>query len=150
MKAGKSILLALLALAALYGFGRLFVESLGGGGRGSEAAGVQLAPPPGFRVAEGGELSRLDAARRLKAAVESAPAESRLGLHFTSGDFELTWLVDRSDSSAPRLTELSAGPATRVESVYAGELAARLAWAAEHGRFDAPGTSPPESHNLYH
>ncbi len=151
MKATKAILLALLAIAALYGLTRLFLDSLGGGSSAGAAAGVLFAPPPGFRTDEGGELARADAARRLLAALDGSPAESRRGLHFTSQGFELYWLVDRADPAAPRLVELSAGPTgTRLETTFAGDPRLRLAAAAQTGRLDAPGLPAGESHNLYH
>jgi len=146
----------LLAIAAgatvLYGFVTFFLGELGGGGaRVAEPAGVLFAAPPGYEVERGGELPRADAAARLAKLLAARPGTARLGLHFTSDGFEIYWLVERPAGDAGRIVELAAGPTgTRVETLYPGALAARLAWAADHGRFDAPGTPPAESRNLYH
>jgi len=155
LKALKVALASVLALAALYGFGRFFLGALGGGrAQSGEPAGVLFAAPPGFVVEQRGELQREAAARALAALLASRPREGRLGLHFTTAGAELYWLVERGDAQAAVLRELAAGQGgTRVETVWRGTddaLERRLAWAAEHGSLDAPGLPPGESRNLYH
>lgn len=151
MSGVKILLGVLVVLAALAGIASLLVEDLDRAPAGAAPAGVLFTPPPGFRVETAGELARADAARRLAALLAGAPSEARLGLHFASGGFALDWLADRSDPAAPRLVERSAGPTgTRVETVYEGDLDARLAWAAAHGTLAAPGLPAGAQRNLYH
>jgi hypothetical protein len=138
------------ALVLVYVFASFFDQELGRS-RPVLPAGVQFAAPPGYLVEQAGALERAAAARRLGEALTRRPEAGRLALHFTVGGDELYWLVDRSAGSAPRLTELLAGASgTRVETVYTGELGPRLAWAAAHGSFDAPGTAAGVQRNLYH
>jgi hypothetical protein len=142
---------AAVVLVALYGFGRFFLAQLRSTGGEPGPPGVVLAAPPGFAVTERGELARPEAARELARIVADRPEEPRLALHFTSGGFELFWLVDRSDPAAAILVERSAGPAgVRIETTWRGALDGRLAWAAGHGDFDAPDLAPGERRNLYH
>jgi len=150
MRAVRTLLWLFGLLAILYLFTSFFVSQLGSSGRGAEPSGVRFAAPAGYRVIEGGETSRRDAANRLAAELERSPNEPRVALHFTSGGFELFWLVDRA-ASVEQLVELAAGPTgTRLETTYRGEVAARLAWAGVHGDLDTPGTTPGESRNLFH
>jgi len=145
------VLLWLFALiAVLYLFTAFFVSQLGSSGHRSEPSGVRFAAPAGYAVIEAGELPRRAAAGRLAAELARRPGEPQLALHFTTGGFELFWLVDR-DGGGERLVELAAGPTgTRIETTYRGDVAARLAWASAHGDLDAPGTSPGEGRNLFH
>lgn len=154
-RAAASVLRRLAApvalLLALLAVGYVLLDDLDRGPRSTGPPAVLLAAPPGYRMLEGGELSRAEAARHLAAVLEASPAEARLGLHFTSGGFELFWLADRGEPGTPVLTELSAGPTgTRVETRYPGPLGPRLAFAADGGRLDLPGAAPPEARNLYH
>jgi hypothetical protein len=138
-------------LGTVLGIGFLLFEEVGRGGHSGGPPAVILSAPAGYRMVEGGELPRTEAARRLSGLLAAAPDEARLGLHFRSDGFELFWLADRSDRAEPRLIELAAGPTgTRVETVYPGALVERLAWAAERGRLELPGAPPAEAHNLYH
>jgi hypothetical protein len=147
----KRALGALLLIGALYEVGSLFIGALGSGGRTDAAPGVVLTAPPGFRIEESGELARSEAAQRLTSLLAAAPNSARLGIHFRSDGFERYWLMDRGDPAAVQLVELTAGPSgTRVETRFTGELDRRLAWAAAHGRLDAPGAPAGESRNLYH
>ncbi len=151
MRAAKAVLGTLIAIAALYGFGRFFVGQLGQGEARPGAQGIVFGPPPGFQIEQGGELGRQQAARRLAAALARQPRTDKLGIHFRSGGFELYWLVVQHDPKGPQILELAAGPTgTRLATFYVGDLAARLAWAELHGTFDAPGTRAGESRNLYH
>jgi hypothetical protein len=154
-RAGASVVRRLAApvavLFALLAVGYALFDELGAGPRAAGPPAVLLAAPAGYRMLEGGELARSEAARRLAAALDANPAEARLGLHFTSAGFELYWLADRGEPAAPGLVELSAGPTgTRVETRYPGPPAPRLAFAADGGRLDLPGAPPPEARNLYH
>ena len=79
------------------------------------------------------------------------PVDARAGIHFTCDGTELYWLVNRADPKGPRLVERGANPSgTRLETSYSGDVAQRLAWAAEHETLDGPGMPAGESHNLYH
>jgi len=158
MKALKVVAGIAVAVACIYAFGRFFVAELKGGSAASGPPGVVLAAPPEYAVEEGGELARAAAARKLAALLARRGTEPRLGLHFTSSGFELYWLADRGGSGGTHgsggggsLTERAAGPTgVRTETVWRGGLEARLAWAAEHGSFDAPSLPPGERKNLYH
>lgn len=151
VKAAKILLATVAVLACLYAFGRFFLSQLGSGHRPEGAAGVLLAPPPDFAVEERGELERTVAARQLVQLLARRPGEPRLGIHFTAAGFDLYWLADRTDPAHPVLRELAAGPTgTRLEATWQGGLEARLAWAGEHGGFDAPGLAEGERKNLYH
>ncbi len=94
---------------------------------------------------------RLREAARQLGELAAARGGQQVGLYFTSAGTEIYWLADRSEPAAATLRELSASPAgTRLERIWRGGLDARLAWAAEHGSFDAPGLPPVEEKNLYH
>lgn len=154
-RAGASVVRRLAApvalLFALLAVGYVLLDELDGGQRSVGPPAVLLAAPPDYRMLEGGEISRPEAARKLSAALDANPAEARLGVHFTCAGFELFWLVDRGEPASPSLVELSAGPTgTRVETRYPGPPAPRLAFAADGGRLDLPGAPPPEARNLYH
>ncbi|MFN7943316.1 MAG: hypothetical protein U0X73_17120 [Thermoanaerobaculia bacterium] len=152
MRPLRVLLTVVFFAGAVAAFGWFFVRSLGGGGeRTVGPASVVFTPPEGYRLAEGGELERPAAARRLAEMVAGSPGEARLGLHFTSAGSELYWLIDRTDPAAERLVERSAGASgTRLETVYRGDVGARLAWAAARGRLDPPGAAAGETRNLYH
>ena len=151
MRALRAAAAILAVLAAIYVLGAFFVDQLGSGASGADPAGVLFTAPPGFEVDEAGELSRRDAARRLADALSGEGSAVRSGIHFSSEGFDLYWLVDRTDPARPVLIERSAGPrGTRIETVFAGDLDRRLAYAAQTGRFDAPGLVSGESRNLYH
>ena len=153
MKAAKIGLGVVLALAVVYGLGRAFLSALGEAPRAAGPQAVLFSAPPGYAIEQTGEISRVEAAARLRRVVESAGG-APVGIHFTSGGFEIYWLVDGGDAARglePRIVERVAGPAgTRLENEFRGELAARLAWASEHGTFDSPGASAGQSRNLYH
>jgi hypothetical protein len=149
MKAVKLGLVIACALGVLYALGRSFVSALGEAPRAAGPQAVLFSAPAGYAIEQGGELSRAEAATRLERALGSAGGEGGSGIHFTSGGSEIYWLVDRGEPQ--RLVERVAGAnGTRIETEFRGDLAKRLAWAAEHGSFDAPGTSAGESRNLYH
>ena len=151
MRAFGTAAAILAVLAAIYVLGAFFVDQLGSGASGADPAGVLFTAPPGFEVDEAGELSRRDAARRLADALSGEGSAVRSGIHFSSEGFDLYWLVDRTDPARPALIERSAGPhGTRIETVFAGDLDARLEHGAATGRLDAPGTSAGASRNLYH
>ncbi len=147
----RRLAVSIAVVGAVVGIGFLLLEDIGRGGRSTEPPAVIFSAPAGYRMEEGGDLSRPEAARRLAAALEARAAEPLVGLHFASGGFDLHWLADRSDPSAPRLIELAAGPTgTRVETVFPGLLGERLAWASDRGRLELPGAPAATSRNLYH
>jgi hypothetical protein len=144
MKILKGVLYAVLILGALAVFGWYFVSQLGSRPAGG-LAGVMLAPPPGYSIAERGELSPAEAAAELEARVQRG---GKVGLHFQRGGSEVYWLADVSGDV---LEERSAGPGgTRLQTVWKGNLRERLKWAQVHGDFTMPGLPPPERKNLYH
>ncbi len=150
MKAAKILLLVGLAVAGLFFFIRFFLGQLGAA-RHQELAGIVLTAPPGFAVADLGAADRAAAARELASRAARRPDETKLGVRFRSGGSDLLWLLDRSDAAGALLLERSAGAGgTRLETTWRGAIAERLAWAGEHGGFDAPGLAPGERRNLYH
>jgi len=151
MKVGKALLVVLVVSGALVVFGRFFLSELGGARHDGEPSAVPFGAPAGFAIEEAGDLSRAEAARRLDETLARSGADDRVGIHFTSDGAELYWFVDRADPEGPRLVERSANPAgTRLETVWPGDVARRLAWAGEHGDLEAPGMPAGASHNLYH
>lgn len=148
MKAVKIGLAVVCALGVLYALGRSFVSALGEAPRAAGPQAVLFSAPQGYAIEQAGEVSRVEAARRLRTALESSPGGGT-GIHFTSAGSEIYWLVDRGDPQ--RIVERVAGAnGTRMETDFRGDLVKRIAWAADHGSFDAPGTSAGESRNLYH
>jgi hypothetical protein len=148
MKLLKGALYTIAVLGALAGFGWFFLSQLStGGGRSGELAGVLLAPPPGYALAERGELSPSAAATELEAQA-LRPGAGKVGLHFKRQGAEVYWLADPGSGL---LEERAAGPGgTRLQTVWQGELRQRLSWARTHGTFDAPGLPAGERKNLYH
>lgn len=151
MKTAKYLLAAVLLAAVVYGFGLFFLSQLTTGAVSSGPAGVILAPPPDVVIEERGELDRAQAAGELAGVLARHSGEVRVGIHFRSAGQELYWIADRSEPGAAVLLERSGGAAgTRLETRWQGALGERLAWAEEHGTFDAPGLPPGERQNLYH
>ena len=144
MKLLKGLIYAVLLLGALAAFGWYFVSQLGSGPT-DDLAGVMLAPPSGYTVAERGELAPTAAAAELEAQVQRG---GKVGLRFQRGGSEVYWLADPAGDF---LEERSAGPGgTRLQTVWKGRLRERLSWARAHGDFTVPGLPPPERKNLYH
>lgn len=144
MKLLKGLVYAVVLLAALAAFGWYFVSQLGSGPI-DELAGVMLAPPPGYRVVESGELAPTAAAAALE---EQAQRAGKVAVRFKRGGSEVYWLADVEGDF---LEERSAGPSgTRLQTVWQGKIRERLRWARTHGSFDVPGLPPPERKNLYH
>lgn len=151
MKIAKVALTLLAAGAVLFVLGRLFLAELDSAPRAAGPQAVLFSAPPGYAVVEAGEAGRGEAARRLLAAIESSPAGTPVGVHFSDRGAEIYWLIERRDGAAETLLERVAGAnGTRLESSYSGEVERRLRWAAEHGDLAAPGTAAAESRNLYH
>jgi hypothetical protein len=147
MKIAKTLGAVLLGLLFLWGFGRFFVSQLGRP-RPAEPAGVIATAPPGFQIAEHGELAPAGAAEALQALILARPAESKVGIRFRHAGAEIYWLAD---TAADTLEERLAGAAgTRVQTVWQGHVAERLQWARAHGDPSAPGLPAPERKNLYH
>ncbi len=146
MKIAKIILFLLLGLGALYVFGRSFTSHLGPG-QSSELAAVILAPPPGYRIIERGELTSAAAAAELEVEVLRG-STGKVGIHFERQGASVYWLAD---PEADLLEERSAGASgTRLATLWKGELSRRLAWARAHGDPAVPGLAPPVRTNLYH
>jgi hypothetical protein len=150
VKALKIVLALLVAGGALYLLRNVFLSSLGESPRAASPQAVLFSAPSGYAIDEAGAVSRTEAAQRLRRAFgDGRPSSGGIGIHFTSDGFDLYWLIDPGGEA--RLVERAAGPSgTRQETEYHGDLAARLAWAAEHGIFDAPGLTAGEGRNLYH
>ena len=147
MKAAKALGAVLLALLALYGFGRFFFSQLGAP-RAAQPAGVIQSAPPGFEVVDRGELAPVAAAAALEAMVAARPAGSKVGVRFRHAGADVYWLAD---TAADTLEERTAGASgTRVQTVWSGGLRTRLQWARTHGDPSAPGLPKAESRNLYH
>lgn len=150
MQRARTVLVLLLAAAGVVVVGRLFLSQLGTSRPSGEASAVPFTAPPAFDVEDAGELDRAAAAARLAATLAAPDPPPRFGLHFTADGSELYWLVDRSDGDG-RLVERAAGPTgTRLETVWTGQVADRLRWAAANGSLEAPGLPAGTTHNLYH
>ena len=146
MKSLRSILYALVIVAAVAGFGWFFVSQLGHGPT-DRLAGVMLSPPPGFAIVERGEMAPTAAAAALAERVRS-PQTERVGLKFQRMGSTVYWLAD---GPGDFLEELASGPSgTRLQTVWRGRIGERLSWARTHGDFSAPGLPPGEKKNLYH
>jgi len=150
MKAVKIIVALLAAGGALYLLRNTFLAALGESPRAASPQAVLFSAPSGYAIDEAGAVSRTEAAQRLRRAFgDGRIGGGGIGIHFTSDGFDIYWLIDRG--AEPRFVERAAGPSgTRLETEFHGDLAARLAWAAEHGTFEAPGLPAGESRNLYH
>lgn len=147
MKSAKIALYLLLGLGAFYAL-QLSLKSHLGPGRTGELAGVILAPPPGYRILERGELSSAAAAAELEAEVLRGDS-AKVGIRFERQGASVYWLAD---AGADRLEERSAGAGgTRLATLWQGRVRDRLAWARAHGGDPAvPGLPAPEQKNLYH
>lgn len=147
MKIAKALLFILVILGALVVFGRFFVSQLGSGGRSDGLAGVMLAPPSDYSMAEHGELAPAAAASELEALV-LRPGAGKVGVRFERQGSVVYWLADVPGDS---LEERAAGSSgTRLQTLWHGRIRERLSWARGHGDFSAPGLPPPERKNLYH
>ena len=108
-----------------------------------EATAIIMRAPDGFDVDDLGEAGLAFAATEL-----ARRGGDRPGVEFTDGGDRVILLVDRG---ADRVVELRAARSgTIVEKNWPGPVDVRLAWAAEHGRLDAPDLDPPTGKNLYH
>jgi len=147
MKIAKVLGGILLALLALYGFGRFFVSQLGVR-RASEPAGVIAAAPADYALEDRGELAPEGAAAALLGLIRTRPPGSKVGVRFRHAGAELYWLAD---TGADILEERAAGASgTRVQTIWLGHILERLQWARTHGDPSAPGLPEPERKNLYH
>lgn len=146
MKSLKLLLYVLVIAGAVVGFGWFFVSQLGSGPK-DQLAGVLLSPPPGYSIAERGEMAPTAAAAELAMRVQ-AQQPGKVGIRFQRAGSTVYWLADPPGDS---LEELASGPSgTRLQTVWRGRLQERLAWAREHGDFEAPGMPAGEKKNLYH
>jgi hypothetical protein len=146
MKILKAVLYVLVIAGAVAGFGWFFVSQLGTG-RSDRLAGVLLSPPPGYVIAERGELAPSDAAVLLAGQIQG-PRTDKVGIRFQHEGSTLYWLADVPGDS---LEELASAPSgTRLQTVWRGHVRERLDWAREHGNFSAPGLPAGEKKNLYH
>ncbi len=150
MRILRLALLAALTVGMVYAVGRFFASELGAPSAAGEPTAVPLSAPPGYRVVEAGELSRRAAADGFATLLMSEVGQ-RAAYHFASAGSEIYWFVDRGRGGEPSLVERRASPTgTRLETVYAGDPAARLKWAAAHDSLVVPGMPEGESRNLYH
>jgi hypothetical protein len=146
MKALKVLLYVLVVAAAVAGFGWFFVSQLGNG-RSDRLAGVLLSPPPGYAIAEHGELAPTLAAAELADQLQRPPV-GKVGIKFQRAGGTVYWLADVPGDF---LEELASGPSgTRLRTLWRGHLQERLSWAREHGDFGKPGLPAGERKNLYH
>ena len=108
-----------------------------------EPAAVILRAPDGYSVQELGESTLASTA-----AVLAQADGLQAGARFTELGDTVILLADRS---ADRVIEMRASrTGTIVERQWQGEVDRRLAWAADHGKLDAPGLPPSTGKNLYH
>jgi hypothetical protein len=146
MKILKVLLYVLVIAGAVAGFGWFFVSQLGAG-RTDRLAGVLLSPPPGYAIAEHGELAPTIAAAELADQLQRPPV-GKVGIRFQHAGGTVYWLADVPGDF---LEELSSGPnGTRLQTTWRGSVRERLSWAREHGDFAAPGLPAGERKNLYH
>jgi len=147
MKIAKVLGGILLALLALYGFGRFFVSQLGVR-RASEPAGVIAAAPADYALEDRGELAPEGAAAAWALEATFVPDVGMVATSFRHAGAELYWLAD---TGADILEERAAGASgTRVQTIWLGHILERLQWARTHGDPSAPGLPEPERKNLYH
>ncbi len=142
-----AILLAVVAALVLYVGARI----LGSGPEPVRREGpgsVEKSVPPGTRVEEAGALADSAAAARLLVLLDRHPEAPRLALAYTRGGVQVHLLADREQDLVERWSRGSGN--TLVDTVWPGGVRARLAWAAEHGDFEAPDLPPGRSRNLYH
>ncbi|PYQ64117.1 MAG: hypothetical protein DMF53_08345 [Acidobacteria bacterium] len=146
MKTLKVLLYVLVIAGAVAGFGWFFVSQLGTG-RTDRLAGVLLSPPPGYEIAEHGELAPTIAAAEMADQLQRPPV-GKVGIRFQHAGGTVYWLADVPGDF---LEELASGPnGTRLQTVWRGRIRERLSWAREHGDFAAPGLPAGERKNLYH
>jgi hypothetical protein len=144
MKTLKVLLYVLVIAGAVAAFGWFFVSQLGTG-RSDGLAGVLLKPPPGYAIAERGELAPTAAAAELESRLQGP---DKVGLKFQRAGSTVYWLADLPGDS---IEELASGPSgTRLQTVWRGHVRERLNWAREHGDFSVPELAPGETKNLYH
>jgi hypothetical protein len=147
MKIAKVLGGILLALLALYGFGRFFVSQMGAP-RAPELAGVISSAPAGYQVVDKGEMTPAAAAEALLELIGAPQPGKKVGIKFRRMDGEAYWLAD---TGADTLEERTAGASgTRVQTIWQGHVVDRLRWARTHGDPSAPGLPEPERKNLYH
>lgn len=146
MKIAKGVLLTLLILVALAGFGRFFFSQLGTGPA-DGLAGVMLTPPPGYSIVERGELPPMAAAAELESRA-LRPDAGKVGVRFERQGSVVYWLADPGGDALEELASGASG--TRLQTVWRGGMRDRLRWARTNGGFDAPGLPAGEKKNLYH
>jgi hypothetical protein len=146
MKIAKVLGGILLALLALYGFGRFFVSQMGAP-RAHGLAGVISSAPAGYQVVDRGEMTPAAAADALLGLIGERPAGSKVGIKFHR-DGDVYWLADTGTDTLEERTAGASG--TRVQTIWRGHVVDRLQWARTHGDLSAPGLAEPERKNLYH
>lgn len=136
----------LLALLALYGFGRFFISQMGAP-RAPELAGVISSAPAEYEVVDKGETTPEAAAEALLGLIDKNPGR-KVGIKLRQAGEEIYWLAD---TGADTLEERTAGASgTRVQTIWRGRIVDRLRWARTHGDPSVPGLAEPERKNLYH
>jgi hypothetical protein len=147
MKILKTTLYVLVIAGAVGGFGWFFVSQLGAGRPADGLAGVLLTPPPGYAIAERGELAPTAAAADLESLIQGRQG-GKVGLRFQRAGATVYWLADVPGDALEELASGASG--TRLRTVWRGHLRERLGWARGHGDFSAPGLPTGEQTNLYH
>ena len=108
-----------------------------------EATAIIMRAPDGFDVDDLGTAGMSFAVSELARRNEPRP-----GVEFTDGGDRVILLIDREGDRVIELRAARTG--TIVERNWPGPVNERLAWAADHGRLDAPGLGPATGKNLYH
>lgn len=108
-----------------------------------EATAVIMRAPDGYDVDDLGEAELTVAAATL-----ATRGGARPGVDFTRSGDRIILLVNRDEDQLIELRASRTG--TIVERTWPGSVDERLAWATEHGHFDAPGLDPATGKNLYH
>jgi hypothetical protein len=146
MKIAKVLGAILLALLALYGFGRFFVSQMGAP-REPGLAGVISTAPAGYEVVDKGEMTPAAAADALLGLIGEHPGR-KVGIKFRHAGEEIYRLADTGTDTLEERTAGASG--TRVQTIWHGHVLDRLQWARTHGDLSAPGLAEPERKNLYH
>src|SRR4051812_37548177 len=138
MKSLKVLLYVLVIAGAVVAFGWFFVSQLGTGRTDDRLAGVVLSPPPGYAIAEHGELAPTIAAAELADQIQRPPV-GKVGIRFQHAGGTVYWLADVPGDF---LEELSSGPSgTRLQTVWRGGHPEGVGWGRGDGGLAAAGVA---------